>query len=301
MLYAAIALVILFIIFLIGFYFSQIVLQPKTFPWEKTREMEIEFGHLDMEEFESWEKQEVTIHSPNGYDLFGYFFPMPGSKKTLIISHGITYTLFGSIKYMPMFRDQGFNILIYDLRNHGRSEKKNTTYGYYEKFDLRACVDWVKNHVGTDSIVGTMGESLGAAITLQHAAIDHRIAFAIADCPFADLDTLLAYRLKEEYHLPPFPLLPLSNWFVKIRSGVDVKNVSPIESIKGIETPLMFAHGQEDRYIPPEHSVNMANAKIKGEKLLYLAPNARHAEAFWKNQEEYRQQIYAFLKKLPFE
>ena len=93
--------------------------------------------------------------------------------------------------------------------------------------------------------------ALGAAITLQHAAIDHRIAFAIADCPFADLDTLLAYRLKEEYHLPPFPLLPLSNWFVKIRSGVDVKNVSPIESIKGIETPLMFAHGQEDRYIPP--------------------------------------------------
>ena len=72
-------------------------------------------------------------------------FPQPGSNKTMILVHGISYTRMGMVKYMPIFRRLGWNILIYDQRFFGRSGGSNTSFGYYEKRDLVAAFDWAKN------------------------------------------------------------------------------------------------------------------------------------------------------------
>ncbi|MAT42593.1 MAG: alpha/beta hydrolase [Anaerolineaceae bacterium] len=300
MIFLYIILALFLILIGAGYYFSRQVIYPKTFPWKKTYEIEVENGKIDPQTYQSWEKEEIIIRSPNGYDLFGIYLPFPKSTQTVIISHGITFTLFGSVKYIKIFRNLGLNVLIYDLRNHGRSEGKNTTYGLYEKYDLKACVDWVFKRNGESGAVGTMGESMGAAISLEHAAIDPRIDFVIADCPFSDLTKILTYRLKQEYHLPPFPLIPLSNWFSKQLAGLNYKNVSPIEEVKSIKTPILFIHGMNDDYIQPEDSEAMFLAKIEGVKQLYLAPNAGHAQAYWLNQEEYTQKVQNFLREINF-
>ena len=114
-----------------------------------------------------------------------------------IISHGITWNYEGSIKYMNLFYRRGWNVLIYDNRNHGMNNKINTSYGYYEKHDLIACIEWAQERCGPDIKIGLMGESMGAGITLQAAAIDSRVAFAVADCPFSDLQQLLELRARK--------------------------------------------------------------------------------------------------------
>ena len=64
---------------------------------------------------------------------------------------------------MDMFLKRGFAVFIYDHRNHGLSGGDDTSFGYYEKFDLKKCTDWLFNKLGNDIIVGCMVSLWGLA------------------------------------------------------------------------------------------------------------------------------------------
>ncbi len=280
-------------------YLSNLVRLIPVKPVEETFQTEVDAGVLDPVQFEQLPKEEVRIPSPFGYELYGLYFPVPGARKTVIIAHGITYTLYGSVKYMEIFRAAGYNALLYDHRRHGRSGGTDTGYGYYEKHDLKACVDWVLARNGADALVGTHGESLGAATALLHAALDPRVRFVVADCPFASAREIFAYRLRQDFHLPAFPLIPIASLINKLRGGWFFGEAAPLRAVPHIQAALLFIHGAEDDYVPPHHSERLyARATASPLKRLWLAPEARHAEALFKQREAYTQQVQAFLAEV---
>jgi fermentation-respiration switch protein FrsA (DUF1100 family) len=279
----------------IGYAFAARVIFPKCFGVQETYEIEKEKGRLQEAEFLSWPREEVLIPSDFGYSIYGLYFPNAGSRRTLILSHGVTYTLFGSVKYMPIFRELGFNLFLYDLRYHGRSGGRNATFGLYEKQDLVRIVDWVLARCGPETLVGTHGESLGAAISLQHAALDARVAFVIEDCGFSDLPSLLAYRLKQDYGLGSFPLLPLSSFISRMLSGMRFTQISPLRTMPEVSAPVLFIHGAEDTYIPPQMAEELYRAQGHEKSRLYLAPQAGHAQAWSSNPAAYAEQVKTFL------
>lgn len=296
-------LLLLFIVLLgikllaLSFHFSNLVIDPKTLDDIHVLNDYTQKGLIDLTSFQSLQKEEIWLESPYGYLMRGWFFPYHGATKTVILCHGITMNLYGSMKYFHIFYRRGFNVLVYDHRSHGKSGGKYTTLGYYEKYDLKAWVDWIRNRTGPHSIVGIHGESMGAAIALQYAAMDHRIAFSIADCSFSDLYELLHFRLWEEYKLPPFPILHGANLITYLRTKAFFQDISPIRTIKEIAAPVLFIHGLEDRYIPPEMSIKMYQHK-EGIKDIFLVENARHAKSFMESPEAYEKKIDLFLKSI---
>lgn len=285
-------------ILLIGFYFATRILYPHTRSHEETYQIEKENGYLDGDLWETLTKDEIHIPSPFGYSLYGIYIPSPNSHKTVVIAHGIAYNLHGSIKYIHLFRSRGFNVLVYDHRNHGKSGGKNTTFGFYEKHDLKAVVDYALEKQGGGGSVGIHGELMGAAIALQYGAIDDRSAFIVADCAFSDLRELLEYRLKHDYHLPGGLFIPLANLFCRILSGMSLSAVSPERDVRHYKTPVLLIHGQEDRYVPVEMSKRIFAAKKDGFRHLYIAPDARHADAYVHDPKEYENQVEQFLARI---
>jgi pimeloyl-ACP methyl ester carboxylesterase len=299
MLIASLVLCILLIVCLgAGWYFSNQVIAVRSFTVEETYQCEVDCGKLVPTDWEALTRQEVRVASPFGYELYGIFIPVKSARGTVIITHGITFSLYGSVKYIDLFSNCGWNVLLYDHRAHGRSGGHFKTYGFYEKDDLKAWTDWVSSR---GELVAVMGESYGAAVALQAVPLIPNIAFIVADCAFSDLPSLLKYHLQHNYHLPAFPIYHLSNLVTRLRAGFFYEQVNPLKAIATLttRTPILFTHGEQDVFTPTQMSIDMHNA-YPGPKRLYLSPGAGHGLAFWTHPVEYAEQVGEFLQENDF-
>ncbi|MFP9048642.1 hypothetical protein ACLI1V_16915, partial [Enterococcus faecalis] len=73
-------------------------------------------GHDEFQSCEQMEKTAFVIPSAYGYDIKGYHVAPHDTPNTIIICHGVTMNVLNSLKYMHLFLDLGWNVLIYDHR-----------------------------------------------------------------------------------------------------------------------------------------------------------------------------------------
>ncbi|WP_338473255.1 alpha/beta hydrolase [Niallia sp. XMNu-256] len=258
-------------------------------------------GHFHPDDFLHLPKKEMTVPSPFGYDLKVILVEPHQTNRYMIISHGVTENKVNSIKYMKLFLERGFNVAIYDHRRHGESGGKTTSYGYYEKFDLKAIVHWLKNKKGSDLLLGIHGESMGAATMLLYAgSVEDGAHFYISDCAFSDFKEQLSYLLKKNIKLPPKLVLPLADTFLRARERYTLHDISPISVVHRIKHPVLFIHSKKDDYILPSMTEALYQKK-KGPKKLFLAENGAHAKSFHENKEAYEAAIDAFLQEFVFQ
>ncbi|MFD2216639.1 alpha/beta hydrolase [Metabacillus endolithicus] len=289
---------VLMIVCSIGIYLlSRLLLSPTRVPYDKTYKLGIQKGEIDANIFHTIEKEELYIPSYHGYKLHGMLFPVKNSKKVIIIAHGIRWSLFGSFKYVEMFQKRGFHVLLCDHRFHGLSGGNYTSFGYYEKDDLKAWIDYLSVRMGNRVFIGLLGESLGAASALEVSKRDNRVKFCIADCSFSDFSSLLKLRLRLDLRLRFYPLIDVISLLIKLRYGWSFPEISPIKGLEKTKTPILFIHGKEDKFIPLQMTLDMFKRK-KGNKKLYLVPKAGHAEAYNTDPKGYEKKVSDFIKEI---
>jgi fermentation-respiration switch protein FrsA (DUF1100 family) len=268
---------------------------------EEQYQKEITAMRFNVDRFNSLQKDSITLNSKFGYQLKGTFIRNAvQTQNTVIMVHGIGKDKkWSSMKYGDIFLDQGYNIFVYDSRNHGESGGDHPSYGYYEKEDLQTCVSYIKSQ-NPEGIIGIHSESLGAATALLHAENynkNNEVAFYIEDCGYSDLYELYNARTVD-YNIPK-PLCPVIlnylSFICKVRAGFFLSDVSPIKNIEIVTIPIMFIHGDSDNFVP----VKMANdlySKKTGIKALYYAKGAEHAKSINVDKAKYQEEVVNFLK-----
>ncbi len=288
-------LVIILIWIVTNKYFSMIVTR-KTDEEESMYEQQVKRELIDKEWYLSLPKEYITLISHDGLKLKGEFIDN-NSDKTMIFVHGITVSRIWSIKYIKMFYNRGWNILLYDQRRHGKSEGSFSTYGYYEKLDLDLWVNFVVEKKGKDSIIGIHGESMGAATALQYISINKYADFIIEDCGFSSLKELLMRKVKST-SIFLYPFYYFASLKAKLRAKFTFSSIKPIDIVEESKIPIMFIHGDKDDFVPWDMSVRMYETKKYGEKSLYIAKGAAHARAIEVDPETYEKEIFKFVDEV---
>lgn len=247
--------------------------------------------------FDEIEKEAVSISSFDGYLLNGFFIPAKEqSDRYVIISHGITDTLYGSVKYANIYHRLGFHVLIYHLRNHGSNKETYTTMGIRESKDLSQIILYMRKRFGENIRLGIHGESLGSATSIMCLKENQSLAFCVADCGFSKLVSLMKYLVKAEYHVPSW-LIPIGNFLAMLLYHYSFYTICPIDSLWENQVPIMFIHGNADTFIPPFMSQEMYDAN-RGYKEIHFFPDAKHAGSLASAPEKYEEVLKAFLKKV---
>ncbi|HEY0714427.1 MAG TPA: alpha/beta fold hydrolase [Polyangia bacterium] len=210
-----------------------------------------------------------------------WWFRANGDRRgTVIYLHGIADNRGSSVRIAEHFVPMGFDVVAYDSRAHGQSTGSACSYGVHEKRDLMRVMDQV-DHVAQGPIV-VLGTSLGAAVALQAAAADERIAAVVSVATFSDLRTVVAERA---------PFFASRNNVAQAfaiaerDAAFNVDEASPVAAAPNIRAPVLVIHGARDSETPPEHSRRVF-AALKSEKRLVVVPDAGHNDclkpAVWR-------------------
>ena len=305
--YILLALIAALVVFtlLVAWKVSGMILYPRVYDYEAVVDEEVRRGHFTREWFdESVHLEEFMLRSDFGYDLHCALWPREetasfpdGRRRVAVLAHGFSYCLLGQLKYASLFHELGFDCVLYDHRNHGKSGKAPTTMGFLEAKDLATVCAWARGRFGEDALLGTLGESMGAATVMLHAKEDRRLAFVVEDCGFSSLSKLLYYMVPSRFHIPAFPILPVASLFFRLRAGMFFSAIRPVEALKSCaHVPMLFIHGDADELIPASMMQECFAVKA-GEKEQWLVAGARHADCFRADTQGYRERLTAFLSK----
>ncbi len=281
---------------IVAYFVNNLSLKPRLLSYDEIS-AEVQKTYGDAAFFEHYPFENITVKSTFGYDLCAKWLPYPESKKTVIFAHGFSVNMAASLRFLEVFQLKGYNIFIYDHRYHGKSGGKNCTLGFYEKQDLITCISWVYDKVGNGATVGLHGESMGASTSILAAAEDKRIAFVVADCPYADLYDEAKHQLTQRFGRISVFLLFLANIMNYLRAGHRYKTISPIKVINNSVAPMLFIHGDSDTFTPPESSVKMHEV-YNGKKQLYISKGAIHGHSIHVDRQKYRDVVHEFLNSI---
>ena len=264
------------------------VMDAKKQTYEEAFEWQSE--HYDTSFYDKLEKTDYTISSYDGYVLHVEFLKNPEpTTDYVIITHGYTDNMMGSLKYAWLYLDLGYNCVIYDLRGHGKNEATFTTYGIREADDLICLIDDTRERYPDITSLGLVGESLGSATSVTCLKYKPDVDFVIADCGFSDIENVL------KAGTPSF-LVDLADLGSRIRYHYSLKDMRPIDSLDDNTIPVLFIHGADDSLISPDNSERMAE-RTKGKSEFHLIPGADHAVSIITEPGMYADIVRNFLGK----
>ncbi len=234
--------------------------------------------------------EEVSFITRDGVKLIGWWLPNKNlATKTLILLHGYPADK-GNILPVLSFLSAKYNLLLFDFRYLGKSEGIYSTAGAKEVEDLLAAIKFLKSRGISE--IGVWGFSLGGAVALMTAPQAPEIKAIVSESSYARLD-LMANEL---YQIPllKYPLAKLTLLWARIFLGINTSDVSPIESVKNLNIPILLIHSTNDEVIPFRHAKLLQEALKNNPKTeFWFEENLVHGQL----GEEYQKRIENFFER----
>lgn len=214
-----------------------------------------EYNDENLNDAQKWleEKSNYSDKYIESYDklqLHSYVVSQ-NSNKWAIVVHGYG----GSGKLMSdkskYFYDMGYNVLIPDLRGHGKSEGDYIGMGWKDRLDIISWINFIIKENPNAEIV-LHGTSMGAATVLMTSGenLPSNVKAIVADCAYTSAWDEFSYQLETYLKVPSYYILNVTNMVTKLKAGYSLKEASALESVKKATVPILFIHGDKDKFVP---------------------------------------------------
>jgi pimeloyl-ACP methyl ester carboxylesterase len=216
--------------------------------------------------------EDVQFPARDGLRLSGWFIParLEGeqrAKATLILVHGWPWNRLGTaaesilsdlpgsapvqlIHLALALHRRGYQLLMFDLRNHGLSAASApVTFGLREADDLLGALDYA---AGRDDVaaerLGVIGFSMGANATLFTLPRTELVQAAVVVQPMSPSVFANRYSLRIIGPLTK-PVLALVKFLYRLAGGLSFSAMDPIFAAGGSgEMPVLFIQGNGDTW-----------------------------------------------------
>ena len=297
----------LFIIvfFIIGNYFFNIALNPnvsKKYIMRSVTQEDINEENTNKIIGERWIKvfaKEEEIISKDNIKLHGYKIvnPIRKSNVWVILVHGYMGSSYEMSGFAKEYINMGYNVFLIDLRAHGKSEGKYIGMGWKDRLDLK---EWI-NKICTDEPeckIILYGVSMGAATVMMTTGekLPQNVKACIEDCGYSSVYDQFKMMLESIPRFFANFILISSDCVSKIRIGYSYNEASSVKQIKKANIPILFIHGDKDKFVPYIMLGKLYKAANYPKQRLIIE-NAGHVESAKINSKLYWRTVRRFINK----
>jgi alpha-beta hydrolase superfamily lysophospholipase len=243
--------------------------------------------------------EEFNVRAADGVLLRGWKVraAKPNGNWVLVF-HGVADNRVGVVGQAELLLRAGYSVVMMDARAHGASDGLMATYGWLERNDTRSIADTLE-FTEHPSHVFALGESMGAGIALQSAAVEPRIQAVVAEASFANLhEAAYDYAGLQRYPLLGMTLLAPGAWTMvyhgELAAGFPAGEVSPEKSVAARPFPVLLICDADDRVLPCRHTKRIY-ATARGPKQMWVVPGAFHTAALGYEPVEFRRRVLEFF------
>ncbi|MEJ2008902.1 MAG: alpha/beta hydrolase [Acidobacteriota bacterium] len=198
--------------------------------------------------------QSVEFHSSDGILLRGWYVPGgPDAHGTIVYCHGRNRSRVEMLPMAVFGHSLGYNGLLFDFRDSGKSGGKIGTLGYKERLDAIAAVHYALEKEKAARPVILWGVSMGAAASLMAASDTPDVAAVISDSSFLSFRHVIVHHAHLFFHVPSFPIVDEAIYWSAWRGGFWPSDFDLRNAVKHINPrPILFIAVEGDRRITPE-------------------------------------------------
>jgi pimeloyl-ACP methyl ester carboxylesterase len=243
--------------------------------------------------------QRVQFHSVDAQpvSLVGWLVAPPSSTRAVILVHGRDSARGGELRsstapLVAALTAAAYTVLLIDLRGHGESDGRRTTYGLAEQADVVGAIRFLGERGFAPSVIGVLGASMGGAAAVGAASTTPELGALIIDSAFADFDLLLTRQFSRLTGIPHFFYAP-SQLAAHALTGAPLRRFAPVRAARALTaTPVMVIHARHDPFVPVTHAVALADA---ANAELWITDCRVHLGSFQQAPAIYISRVMAFL------
>ncbi|MGB2643031.1 MAG: alpha/beta fold hydrolase [Candidatus Acidiferrum sp.] len=276
-------------------------------------------------------REDFTVRAPDGVFLHGWIVrPEHPNGNWVLLFHGVADNRIGVVSQSEFLLRAGYSVVMMDARAHGDSDGPIATYGWLERHDTKAIIDALlaqERRVRTDlqmeqghgppasmgnfpviyphppvpptPHIFALGESMGAGIALQSAAVDPRVEGVVAEASFANLrEASYDYAGLRRSPLLGKTLFRPFSWMLLYRgeklTGIPLVEISPEKAVAARPFPVLLICDEKDEALPCRHTLRIY-AAARGPKQFWEVPGAFHTAAIGFQPAEFQQRVLDFF------
>lgn len=246
-------------------------------------------------------RRDVFITAVDGLRLHGSVLRQsaPECRRWALCIHGYAGTSESMGLYARHYFEDGWNVIVPDLRGHGGSEGNYVGYGWDDRLDMVAWISRIMHRDPAARIV-LHGVSMGGATALLTAggALPNSVKAVVSDCAYTSALAIMRHVFQRSGGgiAPAGPALSTLRTTAKRRAHFDLKNADPLKAVGRSKTPTLFIHGVSDDFVPATMMADLYESAKCPKEFLWV-PRADHARSAAVDPELYWNTVDSFLRR----
>jgi alpha-beta hydrolase superfamily lysophospholipase len=236
--------------------------------------------------------ESLTLTTRDDQTIAGWFVPADRTAGAIILLHGYGGNRLSMVPRAHYFREQGYAVLLYDARACGESTGECITFGYRERSDLVAAIQFLKGR-GFERIA-CLGVSQGGATILFAAEELDGVSCVICESVYDEMTHAVDRRARRYTGLPGWLVASALVPFAEHRLELTIEDVKPVNYIPSLKCPVLIISGEEDNRTWPEDTQRLYEA-AREPRELWMISGAQHEDLF--RFPGYSEKVSSFLRR----